>query len=105
MPTIDDFVRPSEWVSEFVCDMGKAIREMARNATCPSASRSRRKAAPIPSARRLLASIVLNTTNRQGWRLCADGAQVAVSRIRSNISDEMAAGEKCRTERRVRINC
>ena len=26
MPTIDDFVRPKEWVSEFVSDMGKAIR-------------------------------------------------------------------------------
>jgi alkylation response protein AidB-like acyl-CoA dehydrogenase len=26
MPAIDDFVRPIEWVSEFISDMGKAIR-------------------------------------------------------------------------------
>ena len=26
MPTIDDFVRPKEWVSEFVSDLGKALR-------------------------------------------------------------------------------
>jgi alkylation response protein AidB-like acyl-CoA dehydrogenase len=27
MPTIDDFIRPNEWVSDFVTDMGKALRE------------------------------------------------------------------------------
>jgi alkylation response protein AidB-like acyl-CoA dehydrogenase len=35
MPTIDDFVRPSEWVSEFVSDMGKAIREWGQERYMP----------------------------------------------------------------------
>jgi alkylation response protein AidB-like acyl-CoA dehydrogenase len=35
MPTIDDFVRPVEWVSDFVSDMGKAIRTWGRDRYMP----------------------------------------------------------------------
>ena len=35
MPTIDDFCRPVEWVSEFVTDMGKAIRTWGRDRYMP----------------------------------------------------------------------
>ena len=27
MPTIDDFIRPKEWVSEFLTELGKVIRK------------------------------------------------------------------------------
>ena len=27
MPTIDDFIRPGEWVSDFISEMGKVIRK------------------------------------------------------------------------------
>jgi len=35
MPTIDDFVRPREWVSEFVSDMGRAIRTWGQERYMP----------------------------------------------------------------------
>lgn len=35
MPAIDDFIRPSEWVSEFVTDLGKAIRAWGQERYVP----------------------------------------------------------------------
>ena len=35
MPTIDDFVRPREWVSDFVLDMGKVLRRWGQERYVP----------------------------------------------------------------------
>jgi alkylation response protein AidB-like acyl-CoA dehydrogenase len=35
MPTIDDFIRPREWVSDFVSDLGKVIRKWAEDRYVP----------------------------------------------------------------------
>lgn len=35
MPTIDDFVRPKEWVSDFVSDMGKVLRRWGEERYVP----------------------------------------------------------------------
>jgi alkylation response protein AidB-like acyl-CoA dehydrogenase len=35
MPTIDDFIRPSEWVSDFISDMGKVLRKWGEDRYVP----------------------------------------------------------------------
>jgi hypothetical protein len=35
MPTVDDFIRPKEWVSEFVSDLGKVIRRWGEDRYLP----------------------------------------------------------------------
>ncbi|MRR14568.1 hypothetical protein EG833_03895, partial [archaeon] len=35
MPSIDDFIRPKEWVSDFVTDIGKVIREWGKDKYIP----------------------------------------------------------------------
>ena len=35
MPTIDDFIRPKEWVSDFLIDMGKVIRKWGEETYMP----------------------------------------------------------------------
>lgn len=35
MPTIDDFVRPKEWVSDFISDLGRVIREWGEDRYIP----------------------------------------------------------------------
>ena len=35
MPTIDDFIRPKEWVSDFVTDIGKVLRDWGRDKYLP----------------------------------------------------------------------
>ena len=35
MPTIDNFIRPKEWVSEFLTDMGKVIRQWGEDIYIP----------------------------------------------------------------------
>ena len=35
MPTIDDFVRPREWVPEYISDMGQAIRTWGQERYMP----------------------------------------------------------------------
>jgi butyryl-CoA dehydrogenase len=35
MPTIDDFIRPQEWVSDFVSDLGKVIRTWGKDRYLP----------------------------------------------------------------------
>ena len=35
MPTIDDFIRPQEWVSDFVSDLGKVIRTWGKDRYMP----------------------------------------------------------------------
>ena len=51
------------------------------SAPTPSAARSAASCRPMASASAALTASVVMTTNRQGWRLWADGAQVAVVRI------------------------
>ena len=35
MPTIDDFIRPKEWVSDFLIDLGKVIRKWGEETYMP----------------------------------------------------------------------
>ncbi len=35
MPTIDDFIRPKEWVSDFVTDLGHVIRKWGEEKFMP----------------------------------------------------------------------
>jgi len=35
VPTIDDFIRPKEWVSDFVCDLGRVIRKWGEERYLP----------------------------------------------------------------------
>jgi len=35
MPTIDDFIRPKEWVSEFLTELGKVIRKWGEDRYIP----------------------------------------------------------------------
>ena len=44
----------------------------------------------------------VNTTKRHGWRLCAEGAKVAVLRISLITESGTGSGLKRRIERRVR---
>jgi len=44
----------------------------------------------------------VNTANRHGWRLCAEGAKIAVVRIFCITESGTGSGLKRRIERRVR---
>lgn len=35
MPTIDDFIRPKEWVSDFLSDLGKVLRKWGEERYVP----------------------------------------------------------------------
>ena len=35
MPTIDDFIRPKEWLSDFMIDIGKVLRKWGENRYYP----------------------------------------------------------------------
>lgn len=53
-------------------------------------------------ARRVLTDLSVKMQNLQGWRLCAEGANVAVVRILCITESGTGSGLKRRIERRVR---
>lgn len=68
----------------------------------PSRVRSRSNSIAMASARYCLTDGSVNTANRHGWRLCAEGAKVAVVRILWITDSDTGSGLKRRIERRVR---
>ena len=68
----------------------------------PSRARSRSKSAAIASASFSLTACEVSTTKRHGWRLCAEGANVAVLRMVWITESGTGSGLKRRIERRVR---
>lgn len=88
--------------TDFIREREVSIRVATSDSERPSRSRSRWKSAAMASARRDLAAVSFTTTNRQGCRLCADGAKVAVFKMRSSEEAGTDSDRKRRTERRER---
>src|SRR5215208_5518190 len=68
----------------------------------PSRVRSRSKSTAIALASDSFTAGVVMTTNRHGWRLCAEGANIAVARIFFITESGTGSVVKRRIERRAR---